>query len=151
MRQRMVQITNEAALSVLGLKNDLARLERSYNESRMQCLRWEKILAITKDAINNSYMEKERTIDAITNLHRILCRRRGEILKCQDKRIAYIWSEFIITIFFADIPFFAARGDFGKLLDSIKNEVEILTGVMKEMESSDSAVKQGEVRDQTLC
>ncbi|XP_016963106.1 uncharacterized protein LOC108033332 [Drosophila biarmipes] len=126
MRQRMVQITNEAALSVLGLKNDLARLERSYNESRVQCLRWEKILATTKDAINNSYMEKERTIDAITNLHRILCRRR-------------------------DIPFFAARGDFGKLLDSIKNEVEILTEVLKQIESSESAVKQGEARDQTLC
>jgi len=58
---------------------------------------------------------------------------------------------YIHFLFFADIPFFAARGDFGKLLDSIKNEVEILTGVMKEMESSDSAVKQGEVRDQSLC
>ncbi|XP_017007223.2 coiled-coil domain-containing protein 42 like-2 [Drosophila takahashii] len=126
MRQRMVQITNEAALSVLGLKNDLARLERSYNESRVQCLRWEKILANTKDAINNSYMEKERTIDAISNLHRILSRRR-------------------------DLPSFGARGDFGKLLDSIKNEVEILTGVLKQIESSDSATKQGEVRDKTLC
>ncbi|XP_052851080.1 uncharacterized protein LOC128261426 isoform X2 [Drosophila gunungcola] len=126
MRQRMVQITNEAALTVLGLKNDLARLERSYNESRVQCLRWEKILASTKDAINNSYMDKERTIDAITNLHRILCRRR-------------------------DIPSSSARGDLVKLLDSIKNEVEILTGVLKEVESSDPAVKLEEVRDVTFC
>lgn len=78
MRQRMVQITNEAALSVLGLKNDLARLERSYNESRVQCLRWEKILANSKDAITNSFMDKDRTLDAINNLYRILCRRRGE-------------------------------------------------------------------------
>ncbi|EDV54675.1 uncharacterized protein Dere_GG21640 [Drosophila erecta] len=126
MRQRMVQITNEAALTVLGLKNDLAKLERSYNESRVQCLRWEKILAKTKDAINNCYMDKERTIDAITNLHRILLRRR-------------------------DIHSFPARGDLDKVLDSIKSEVEILTGVIKEIESSDSAVKQEEARDKTLC
>ncbi|XP_017042725.1 uncharacterized protein LOC108089120 isoform X2 [Drosophila ficusphila] len=125
MRQRMVQITNEAALTVLGLKNDLARLERSYNESRVQCLRWEKILADTKDEISNSYMNKERTIDAISNLHRILCRRR-------------------------DIPFTSARLELGKMLDSIKNEVEILTGVLKQVEK-ESMVKLDEVKEQTLC
>ncbi|XP_017069635.2 uncharacterized protein LOC108106897 [Drosophila eugracilis] len=126
MRQKMVKITNEAALTVLGLKNDLARLERSYNESRVQCLRWEKILANTKDVINDSYMDKERTVDAIANLNRILCRRR-------------------------DIPFFAGRGEFGKILDFIKNEVEILTEVVKQIESSDPATKHGEFKEVTLC
>lgn len=77
MRKRMVQITNDAALTVLGLKNDLSKMERSYNESRIQCLKWEKILATSKNAISNGFMDKNRTLDAINNLYRMLCRRRG--------------------------------------------------------------------------
>ncbi|KAH8255636.1 hypothetical protein KR038_007729 [Drosophila bunnanda] len=124
MRQRMVQITNEAALTVLGLKNDLARLERSYNESRVQCLKWEKILAHSKDVISNGAMDKDRTLEAINNLYRVLCRRR-------------------------DVPGWT-YGSVEQKLDIIKNEVDILVGVMEQIESMDRKAKHGEA-SQDLC
>lgn len=58
MRKRMLKLTNEAALTVLGLKNDLSRLERSYNEFRVLGQKWEKILARGKLAISANYMNK---------------------------------------------------------------------------------------------
>lgn len=80
MRQRMVQITSEAALTVLGLKNDLARLERSYVHSRATCLKWEKILSACKDAPSKYSLDKDRMFDGIQILYRMLCKRRGESL-----------------------------------------------------------------------
>ncbi|KAH8282320.1 hypothetical protein KR054_006865 [Drosophila jambulina] len=76
MRQRMVQITSEAALTVLGLKNDLARLERSYVHSRAQCLKWEKSLSACKDFPSNYNLDKDRMFDGIQVLYRMLCKRR---------------------------------------------------------------------------
>ncbi|KAH8377950.1 hypothetical protein KR093_008057 [Drosophila rubida] len=78
MRQHMVKITSEAALTVLGLKNDLSVVERTYNNSRAQCLKWEKILEVTKDTIATHYLEKQRTKDAVNALYVTLCRRRGK-------------------------------------------------------------------------
>ncbi|KAH8240900.1 hypothetical protein KR026_007376 [Drosophila bipectinata] len=126
MRKRMVQITNDAALTVLGLKNDLSKMERSYNESRIQCLKWEKILATSKCAISDGFMDKNRTLDAINNLYRMLCRRRDASGKFN-------------------------RNEFETQIDGIKEEVEILSGVLKIMEASDSAAKLEEARDKTLC
>ncbi|KAH8305439.1 hypothetical protein KR018_005408 [Drosophila ironensis] len=125
MRQRMVHITNEASLTVLGLKNDLSRLERSYNESRLQCHKWEKILAKTKSAITNGYMDKNRTLDAVANLYRLLCRRRVDLA---GKTFSY---------------------EFEEQLDFIKNEVEILSGVLEQI-NSETETKQ-EARDDTVC
>ncbi|KAH8244774.1 hypothetical protein KR032_000023 [Drosophila birchii] len=124
MRQRMVHITNEAALTVLGLKNDLARLERSYNESRVQCLKWEKILANSKDVIATGAMDKDRALDAINHLHRILCRRR-------------------------DVPIWS-RGSVEDKLDVIKDEVDILFGVLEQIESTDEKSKLGRASED-LC
>ncbi|KAH8324518.1 hypothetical protein KR074_009279 [Drosophila pseudoananassae] len=76
MRQRMVQLTSEAALTVLGLKNDLARLERSYVHSRATCLKWEKILSACKDSTILYSLDKERMFDGIQILYRLLCKRR---------------------------------------------------------------------------
>jgi len=38
-----------------------------------------------------------------------------------------------------------------KVLDAIMGEVEILTGVVKEIESSDPSIKHEEARDKSLC
>ncbi|KAH8412854.1 hypothetical protein KR009_006272 [Drosophila setifemur] len=122
MRHRMVQITNEAALSVLGLKNDLSKLERSYNESRIQCLKWEKILATTKDSITSITMDKERTRDAIQNLYHVLMKRKENPGK--------------------------VRASFDGQLDTIKEEVEILTSLLKHLECT---TKQEDIREDTLC
>lgn len=78
MRKRMLKLTNEAALTVLGLKNDLSRLERSYNEFRVLGQKWEKILAKSKMAISSNFMNRYRTVDAVSTLFRMLCRRGGE-------------------------------------------------------------------------
>ncbi|KAH8255637.1 hypothetical protein KR038_007728 [Drosophila bunnanda] len=79
MRQRMVQITSDAALTVLGLKNDLARLERSYVHSRAMCLKWEKCLSACKDAPAKFTLDKDRMMDGILILYRILCKRRDMV------------------------------------------------------------------------
>lgn len=78
MRLLMVKITNEAALTVLGLKNDLAKLERSYNQSRALGLKWEKTLSACKDAVSLNELDKERALDSLQILYRMLCRRRGK-------------------------------------------------------------------------
>ncbi|KAH8377636.1 hypothetical protein KR093_006351, partial [Drosophila rubida] len=78
MRQRMVKITSEAGLTVLGLKNDLAKLERSYNQSRALVLKWETTLSLCKDTTSNNDLDKDRALDGIQILYRMLCKRRGE-------------------------------------------------------------------------
>lgn len=78
MRKRMVKITNEAALTVLGLKNDLAELERSYNKARSECLKWEKIMANAKDTVAQNDLNKDRALDGIYHMYRMLCKRRSE-------------------------------------------------------------------------
>lgn len=77
MRARMVKITNEAALVVMGLKNDLAELERSYNKARADCAKWEKILANAKDTVATYDLNKERALDGVNYMYRLLCRRRS--------------------------------------------------------------------------
>ncbi|XP_068145883.1 cilia- and flagella-associated protein 73-like [Drosophila tropicalis] len=123
MRQQMVKVTNEAALTVLGLKNDLSRLERSYNQSRVLCLKWEKILTNTKDTIANNAMDKERTLDAINMLYRTLCQRRDVL---------------------PSIP----RSEVEPQLDYIKTEIEVLNAILKEYEAEEE--KSGKSRTNTL-
>ncbi|XP_064547641.1 uncharacterized protein LOC135434849 [Drosophila montana] len=115
MRQHMVKITNEAALAVLGLKNDLSKLERSYSESRALCLKWEKILAHTKDVIAASYLEKQRCMDAVDILYRILCKRRN-------------------------IPPEVWRKNVEGQLDFVKMEMEILQELLREFEDENESV-----------
>ncbi|XP_062142457.1 uncharacterized protein LOC133850390 [Drosophila sulfurigaster albostrigata] len=113
MRQHMVKITSEAALTVLGLKNDLSVMERSYNESRAQCLKWEKILEATKDVIAARYLEKQRNMNAIHSLYFMLCRRR-------------------------DISPHIRRRNMEKVLDFIKGELYLLQEILMELEKPEA-------------
>ncbi|XP_030377387.1 uncharacterized protein LOC115626227 [Scaptodrosophila lebanonensis] len=107
MRKTMLKVTNEAALTVLGLKNDLAKLERSYNQSRTISLRREKVLTTCKTAITTNNLDKERTLDGIQILYHMLCKRR-------------------------DINPSFSRRDVEKCLNFIKREVEIFHAVLRE-------------------
>ncbi|KAL7739874.1 hypothetical protein ACLKA6_003362 [Drosophila palustris] len=116
MRQHMVKITSEAALTVLGLKNDLSVVERSYNQSQALCFKWEKILAATKDVIAAHTMEKQRNMDAVNSLYYMLCRRR-------------------------DVTPEIKRQDIEGQLDFIKNELDLLQELLREFEKSDNNIK----------
>ncbi|KAH8403337.1 hypothetical protein KR222_010939 [Zaprionus bogoriensis] len=127
MRQRMVKITNEAALTVLGLKNDLAKLERSYNQSRALGLKWENTLSLCKDTISANELDKERALDSIQIIYRMLCRRRS-----------------------IDPKF--TRRDVEKSLDFIKRELELLNMVIYEMErESNKKVDKSNQQEGDLC
>ncbi|KAL7739876.1 hypothetical protein ACLKA6_003364 [Drosophila palustris] len=118
MRQRMVKITSEAALTVLGLKNDLAKLERSYNQARALGLKWEKTLSFCKDTIINNELDKDRALDGLHLLYRILCKRR-------DFGISF------------------NRNDVEKSLDFIKREAELMISVLREMEEIERSTQKG--------
>lgn len=133
MRQHMVKITNEAALAVLGLKNDLSKLERSYNESRALCFRWEKILAHTKDVIAANYLEKQRSMDAIDTLYHILCRRRSKF--AIGTKLLKHSMNFMVTDLAPDMWRRNVEGQ----LDFIKIELEILQGLLREFEAENES------------
>ncbi|KAH8274058.1 hypothetical protein KR044_009424 [Drosophila immigrans] len=126
MRQRMVKITSEAGLTVLGLKNDLAKLERSYNQSRAQGLKWEKTLSLCKDTTSNNDLDKDRALDGIQILYRMMCKRR-------------------------DIDATFSRRDVEKSLDFIKREVELLMSVMREMERGTQKGGKSANQEGALC
>ncbi|EDV54674.1 uncharacterized protein LOC6549452 [Drosophila erecta] len=111
MRQRMVQITSDAALTVLGLKNDLARLDRSYVNSRATCLKWEKILSVCKDTTSLYNLDKERMFDGIQILYRMLCKRRDIVPSYHSYEI-------------------------DKILSFIMREMSLLSSVLQELESN---------------
>ncbi|XP_017069643.2 uncharacterized protein LOC108106905 [Drosophila eugracilis] len=111
MRQRMVQITSDAALTVLGLKNDLARLDRSYVNSRATCLKWEKILSTCKDATSNYNLDKERMHDGIQILYRMLCKRRDIV------------------------PSYHSH-DIDKILTFAMREISLLSSVLQELDAT---------------
>ncbi|XP_041451203.1 uncharacterized protein LOC111079098 [Drosophila obscura] len=127
MRKRMVQLTSEAALTVLGLKNDLGRMERSYNQARQTCLKWEKILSSCKDVIANNNLDKERSLDCIVSLYRMLCKRRG----IKPSLRAY------------EMPL---------ILDFIRREVSLWNEVIREIEAPPKANKSDRgVLEGALC
>lgn len=78
MRKRMVQVTNEVSLTVMGLKNDLTELERSYNTARAECSNWEKIMANAKNVVASHDLNKDRSLDGVHYMYRLLCKRRSE-------------------------------------------------------------------------
>ncbi|EDW57725.1 coiled-coil domain-containing protein 42 like-2 [Drosophila virilis] len=126
MRQRMVKITSEAALTVLGLKNDLAKLERSYNQARALGLKWEKTVSLCKDTISNNDLDKDRALDGIQIIYRMLCKRRD-----------------------IDAPFH--RRDVEKSVDFIKREVELLTLVLRELEKGTHKGSKSVHQEGALC
>lgn len=99
MRKRMVKVTNEAALTVLGLKNDLAELERSYNQARTECSKWEKIMANAKDTVANHDLNKDRALDGIHYMYRLLCKRRSMMcIKYFTKMSQILFGELKISL-----------------------------------------------------
>uniref|UniRef100_A0A1A9W1Z0 DUF4200 domain-containing protein n=1 Tax=Glossina brevipalpis TaxID=37001 RepID=A0A1A9W1Z0_9MUSC len=122
MRKRMIKVTNEAALTVLGLKNDLAELERSYNQARAECSKWEKILANAKNTVALHDLDRDRTLDGIHYMYRLLCKRRN-----------------LEPVFY--------RVDVENQLDYIKSEIELLTEVHKVYMDQNAKSKTSEYSD----
>ncbi|XP_001356279.1 uncharacterized protein [Drosophila pseudoobscura] len=116
MRNRMLLMTNEAALTVLGLKNDLGRMERSYSQARQTCLKWEKILTSCKDVIANNNLDKECSMECILTLYKMICKRRGIKPSLRSYEMPLI-------------------------LDFIKYEVDLWNDVLREMDTSSKAGK----------
>jgi len=130
MRQRMVQITSDAALTVLGLKNDLARLDRSYVNSRATCLKWEKILSTCKDTTSHYNLDKERMLDGIQILYRMLCKRRGESLNSCDLVIS------CINLFLIDIVPSYHSYEIDHIMTFAMREISLLSAVLQELEAN---------------
>lgn len=74
-RQQMVVQCNNAAQIILSLDNELDELERSYSVIKQESLKWEKILATTKDHISDNELITNRLLDSINQLYRLLCKR----------------------------------------------------------------------------
>lgn len=78
MKQEMINATNDAAMTIMGLKNKLDELERGYNNAQAESLKWEKILAATKKYISDDKLKSIRLIDSIHGLYNMLIKRNGE-------------------------------------------------------------------------
>lgn len=99
MREKMVQATNEAALTVMGMHNELNELEvglafgtrpinprqitrqfpfsaqRCYAASKAETIKWGRVLIATKNCIADKEMLSFRLLDQIQQLYRLLCKR----------------------------------------------------------------------------
>lgn len=106
MRQKMVQATNEAALTVMGLNNELSELERCYNASQAETSKWARILMATKTCILDIELLSFRLLDQIQQLYGLLCARNGAERKFKREQVE-------------------------EQLDYIKEEMEFLSDVLK--------------------
>lgn len=77
MREKMVQATNEAALTVMGLNNELSELERCYNASKAETIKWGRVLVATKNCIAEKETLQFRLLDQIQQLYGLFCARNG--------------------------------------------------------------------------
>lgn len=106
LRKNLLKVTNEAALTVLGLNNELSLLERQYVMCHNECLKWEMQLAEIRNCISEKQLEEEKLIDALFQIYRLLLRHSGQETK-------------------------HCRTDVEHLFDTIKEEVTILEGVLE--------------------
>lgn len=88
-RKTMVKVTNEAALMMLGLKNELSSLERAYLEARGQCRRWERVIGKTKQLLDENNLETVRTLSGIDHMYHMLTKHRRK-LKLRIKYVMYL-------------------------------------------------------------
>lgn len=79
MQQNMTQAVNEAALTVMGIINELDLLERRYLTSRAQCLMWERRLVEARDIIADNETTRLCLFEQIKLIYLILCKRRGKM------------------------------------------------------------------------
>lgn len=106
MRQAMIKATNEAALTVMGLTNELADLEMNYNLAQSVAEKWEKILATTKNFISENELTTFQLIDSIGHLYNLLATRNGEEQRIESSK-------------------------YEDMLDYIKDELEILQSIVE--------------------
>lgn len=109
MLNELVKVTNDSAILVLGMNNELTRLERTYKNLQIECRKWETTLATVFDSIAEHSLTRERILDGIYQLYGLLCRRSG-------------------------ISMDLCRGDVALMLDFIKEEVWILRAVLEKLE-----------------
>lgn len=109
MLNELVKVTNDSAFLVLGMNNELTRLERTYIHLQTECRKWETTLATVFNSIAEHNLTRERILDAIYQLYSLLCRRSG-------------------------ISMDLCRGNVGPMLDFIKEEIWILRAVLKKLE-----------------
>lgn len=105
-RKNLLHVTNEAALTVLGLNNELSQMERQYVMCRNECLKWELTLTQVRDSIAEKQLEEERLVDALFQMYRLVLRHSHRDAKY-------------------------CRTDVENLFDVIKEEVHILEQVLK--------------------
>lgn len=105
MRQAMIKATNEAALTVMGLTNELADLEMNYNLAQSVAEKWEKILSTTKNFISDNELKTFQLIDSIRHLYNVLATRNGEEQRIESSK-------------------------YEEMLDYIKDELEILQSIV---------------------
>lgn len=106
LRKNLLRVTNEAALTVLGLNNELSQMERQYVMCRNECLKWELILSEIRDRIAEKQLEEERLVDALFQMYRLVLRHNGKDAK-------------------------HCRTDIEHLFDCIKEEAHVLEKVLK--------------------
>lgn len=106
MREALIKATNEAALTVMGLTNQLADLEMNYNTAQSVAEKWEKILATTKNFISENELQTFQLIDSIRHLYNLLASRNND-----EKRLP--------------------TDDYDAMLDYIKDELRILQDIVK--------------------
>lgn len=106
LRKKMIELSKESALTVLGLNNELSFMDKQYQHYRNECLKWERILSKAQDKIAEKQLEAERMRDAIYQMYVLLRRTTG--------RFPYI-----------------LRTDSENLFDAIKEEVCVLEEVLK--------------------
>lgn len=111
MLQELVKVTNDSAFLVLGMNNELTKLERTYTKLQAECRKWESTLATVFNNIAENNLNRERTLDSIYQLYGLLCRRSGTSMEL-------------------------CRGDIGPMLDFIKEEVCILRAVLKKIDQN---------------
>ena len=76
-RNSLARFSNEAALAVLGMNNELSKIQRQYDEYHNECLEKEMTLTRVRDTIANNQLETETLIDAVAQIYRLLCRHQG--------------------------------------------------------------------------
>lgn len=109
MLKELVKVTNDSAFLVLGMNNELTRLERTYSNLQTECRKWESTLTTVFNSIAEHSLTRERILDGIYQLYGLLCRRSGTSMDL-------------------------CRTDVAPMLDFIKEEVWILRAVLEKLE-----------------
>lgn len=106
LRKNLLRVTNEAALTVLGLNNELSLMERQYVMCRNECLKWELKLTEIRNNISEKQLEEEKLVDALFQMYRLVLRHSGKDAKY-------------------------CRTDVEHLFDTVREEVSIMEQVLK--------------------